>query len=566
MKRRFALKTFGRLALGSLFCASPSLTQAQTPLQIPSQIQPGRQLDRPASPTPTVEMDFTISTPQRAPAPGALTGLQVKITDILFEGNTVLGAAAFEDIVAPLRGQEIDSGRLLNVAEQVEGRYRDAGYILTRVFLPAQSVADGRYTLKVVEGFVSSVKVDGASQATEFIVRKQMAPVLAARPLALPELERALLLASDLPGVTASGVLRPGDEPGSSELVVSVVEKPFDVSASVNNRGSRFTGPWSMAGEVSTNNALGLAEQLALSVSATPEFKQQRYVAVRWTQPTPFDGLSIGADASYSNGQPGFTLSSLNAMTESQRVSLRAAYPVIRSRANTLNVEGSVAASKSTVKLQGQGFSRDDVRVLETRGTWINQGFLDGTTLLTAGVSRGLDILDATQAGRAPGGGGPGRAGVKPDFTKTTFGLRRVQPVIEGLSLSVDVTGQYAMDILFSSEQFAMGGSRVGRGYEPAQYVGDHGLAAASEVRYNVNTGDDFLTSVQPYGFFDAGRVWNKSAALGQPRSVTSTGTGVRFSFMEGVSASLEYARGLVAAPGQTAPPDKVYLEVSYRF
>lgn len=516
-----------------------------------------------------VDMDFTITAPQRAPAPGATSGLQIKIVDIKLTGNTAIPSSAFADLIGPMVNTSVDANALLGLAEQIEGRYRDAGYILTRVFMPAQAVTDGRFSLQVVEGFIKTVSVEGASPSTEYLVKQLMAPLLSTRPLALPALERALLLAGDLPGVSATGVLRPGEEVGSSELVVSVTERPFDFSISANNRGSRFTGPWSIVSEASVYNTLGLAEQLALSFSGTPELRQQRYLGLRYTQPTPFDGLVIGADASYSNGKPGFTLKALDAQTESQRISIRALYPLIRSRANTLNLESSVASSKSTVRLQGAGFSRDDVRVFEARGTYINQGFLDGTTLLTAALGQGLNVLDATQAGRLPGGGGgegPGRAGVKPDFTKTSFGLRRVQPVMEDLSLSIDVTGQYSMDVLFSSEQFSMGGSRVGRGYEPAQYVGDHGVAAATELRYNIAIDDDYLTSIQPYAFFDAGRVWNKSISLGVPHSVTSTGVGMRFSFTEGLSASIEYAAGLVVAPGQRAPPEKIYLEFSYRF
>ncbi len=514
-------------------------------------------------------MDFTITAPQRAPAPGASSGLQIKIVEIKLSGNTALPASNFADLIDPMVNSSVDANALLSLAEQIEGRYRDAGYILTRVFMPAQAVSDGRFTLQVVEGFIKNISVEGGSPSTAYLVKKLTAPLLNARPLALPALERALLLSTDLPGVSATGMLRPGEEVGSSELVVTVTERDFDVFASANNRGSRFTGPWTLSGEASAYNTLGLAEQMSLSVSGTPELRQQRYVGLRYTQPTPFDGLVVGADVSYSNGKPGFTLKALDAQTESQRISLRALYPIMRSRANTLNLEANVAASKSTVRLQGAGFSRDDVRVLETRGTYINQGFLDGTTLLTAALHQGLDILDATQAGRLPGSGGgegPGRAGVKPDFTKTSFGLRRIQPIVEDLSLSIDITGQYAMDILFSSEQFAMGGSRVGRGYEPAQYVGDHGVAAATELRYNIAIDDDYVTGVQPYSFFDVGRVWNKSISLGQPHSVTSTGAGFRVSFAEGFSASIEYAAGLVAAPGQRGPPNKIYLEFSYRF
>lgn len=541
----------------------PSLAQS-LPAQIPSQAVPGRPPDRPASApvTPSVELDFTLTAPQRTPGATASSGLIILISQVSLTGNTVFKIEDFEELTRDLVGRSVDANQLLVLAEGIETRYRDAGYILTRAFLPAQAVGDGRFTIQVVEGYISKAEVEGGGEARQAIVRSLIAPLVEKRPAYLPDLERALLLAGDVPGVTATGVLRPGEESGSSELLVQLAEKAMDAFVSLNNRGSRFTGPGTVVGDVTFYDSFGLGELISANVASTPQFRETRSVGLRWTQPTPWDGMTLSVEANYSNGRPGFTLREVEARTESYRYGVRASFPVVRARRENLTLDVAVATQKSSVNLLGQTFSRDDYRMLELRATWIDQGFLDGSTITTLGATQGLNLLGATQTGAAT----IGRQGANPGFTKFIGGVRRVQPLTDEFSLSVDLIAQYGFSTLFSAEQITFGGSRVGRGYEPAEYSGDAGVGIATELRWTASTGDDNIPFIQPYGFFDVGRVWNHPRSLGAPRSVTSAGGGTRFYLADGLTLQIEYAQGFVASPTNRERPRKLYTEFAIRF
>ncbi len=105
--------------------------------------------------------------------------------------------------------------RVYDIAAEMTAKYRDAGYVLSSVVVPAQAITDGRVSLTAVEGYLSSVAIEGDTGRRDGMLAKIQADLGAERPLRLATLERNLLLLNDLPGMTAQGVLqRSATEPG----------------------------------------------------------------------------------------------------------------------------------------------------------------------------------------------------------------------------------------------------------------------------------------------------------------------------------------------------------------
>src|SRR5262249_48715297 len=153
----------------------------------------------------------------------------------------------------PKLGQTVPLAELFAIARAIETRYRADGFILTRVVVPEQTVADGRFRLTVVEGYVGEILVQGELAELQPRIERILAKITARRPANIADIDRYLLLVNDLPGVSARGTLRSGNEPGSSQLVVDVAINAIDGYATVNNRGSRFAGPWSATFGVGLN-------------------------------------------------------------------------------------------------------------------------------------------------------------------------------------------------------------------------------------------------------------------------------------------------------------------------
>jgi hemolysin activation/secretion protein len=114
-----------------------------------------------------------------------------------------------------------------------------------------------------------------------------------------------------------------------------------------------------------------------------------------------------------------------------------------------------------------------------------------------------------------------------PDFRKIEASITRLQSVTDDLSLLLTGSGQLASSVLFSAEEFAYGGQSFGRAFDASEITGEHGIAALAELRYNACKNEPNLR-LQPYLFYDIGRVWNEDTAQTSRETGASTGFGVR--------------------------------------
>ena len=229
---------------------------AQIPGGLPGAVEPGR--DRPPLSVPAPpNFDFRIETPSRSSVPRAVDEIRFHLDDIQVMGAVTLSPDRFRPLYQALIGKDVSLSDILDVANAIEMEYRQNGYLLVRAFVPPQRVANGIFTINVVEGFIANVSVEGGDAKTRERIRTFLQPALDSKPLRLETIEQALLLANDLPGVAAGGLLRPSsDTPGASDLVVTVTQIPVTGGIAIDNRGSDFSGIWSVTGDLASQLAL----------------------------------------------------------------------------------------------------------------------------------------------------------------------------------------------------------------------------------------------------------------------------------------------------------------------
>jgi len=133
----------------------------------------------------------------------------------------------------------------------------------------------------------------------------------------------------------------------------------------------------------------------------------------------------------------------------------------------------------------------------------------------------------------------------------------------------VSLKGQYSNDALLSSEEFGVGGSNYGRGYDPSEIVGDKGIAGKVELQWSNPFQASLFDSYQVFGFYDAGRVWNKDATTADAKidSLASTGVGMRGTFLYGTNLEAFWALPLtqdVGSRGGETP--RVSVKVAHPF
>lgn len=469
---------------------------------------------------------------------GPSADIRFTLKSIELEGVSAIDESELEALYRGMVGTEISVARLFDLAGLMSAYYRNAGYILSRVTVPAQEVVDGTVRLVAVEGYIENVTLDGESGPAKRLLQRLGNKIKRSKPLRAKDLERYMLLANDIPGVTATAVLRASETPGATDLTIVLEHDKADAFLSLNNRGSRFNGPLQGQLSANVNSLVGNASRTGVRVIGSGQLSELQLYEASHMHILGSEGTTIELIGRYTRSRPGGSLSDLDIQSNSVFGQMILQHPVVRSRSGSLYVRGVVDIRNTETDILGEPFTEDRVRVVRAGATLDFVDRLNGINLLDVQVSRGLDVLNATQT-RTPF---QSRADAETDFVKVSASATRLQRVAPGVSILIDAAGQYTKDGLVASEEFAIGGNQFGRAFDPSEIAGDRAIAARTELRFDHTLDRGWLKNIQLYAFGDYGIVWNQSTNGYVSTDLGSVGGGLRLTLSDRISAYGELA------------------------
>jgi len=258
------------LLLAAALLGSSLAGTAQTlPSQLPSGAEPGRESPRPVMPQSKRAMP-QIEVPQSpaAAAPPGSRQARFVLSAVVIEGATSYPSEVLRGHYDTLLGQEVSVADVFDVANAIELRYRQDGFVTSRVLVPEQTVSDGRFRIRVIEGYVAEVVFQGDAGPAAAALERLMAGLTAQRPVSLAEVERRLLLANDLPGLLVKGSMESSPTAqGGSVLVVRTERRDRELSASLDNRATPYVGGRQLTAQGSWFDLGPRADRLALNRS-----------------------------------------------------------------------------------------------------------------------------------------------------------------------------------------------------------------------------------------------------------------------------------------------------------
>ena len=203
-----------------------------------------------------------------AAAPGAINpAAAAAVTDATIEGATAYQPANLQPYLADLIGPAVPISRVEAARTAIVNRYRADGYAYTAVNVRIHA---GHLRLIVTEGHIIDVKLDGRIGPAGEQVLRFLRRLTDIRPLTTAALERALLLASDVPGLTVRGIINPSaDDPGALTLVAQVTRQAVSGQISADNRAFRQTGPEELLAVADFNSFTSLGERTEVSIYHT---------------------------------------------------------------------------------------------------------------------------------------------------------------------------------------------------------------------------------------------------------------------------------------------------------
>lgn len=404
-----------------------------------------------------------------------------------FDHGSVVSEKQLQALVASYIGKSLDFPALDRLADRISRYYRDKGYTVARVYLPAQAIAHGVIRFTVIEGHFGAINLKNSSSIESAHLIQTITNNLCdvsngkdcvGKLITDKGLERSILLLKDMPGVTASVNLKPGAFVGTSELDVQVINtKSTLYSVGVDNFGSPSTGTIRVNASVDLNNLQRIGDQLTLGV-ATTTLTQTKTGSASYSQPIGYAGQRAGVAFSRNQYSLGAGFSATQSHGISNALSAYTSYPIIRSVNHSLYVRGSAEFGQglNNVDLLGSSFrSKSNVARLGLSGDAVDRS--GGYTVYGLALSEGHTATDDPSDSSASGAHSAGR------FAKLTYNLAHQRPFIGGLTLYGMANAQRASKNLPGTEQIGIGGPNSVRGYSP-EAGGSVGANGAVELRF----------------------------------------------------------------------------------
>ncbi|MCD6034858.1 MAG: hxuB 3 [Rickettsiales bacterium] len=540
--------------------AGEAYAQVIAPSVQPGQIQKRFQKPSPLKVAPELPMPV-----QGETAPSKeMQKVRFTLKGVTIKGAKTISDAELASFYKDRIGKETSLGDLQGVASAITAHYRNEGYILSRAYIPAQRIENGVVRIEIMEGRIGKVTVEGIPNDRRSLIQ-DYAEKMKRAPLSARDLERYLLLIDDLPGITARGILKPSaSERGAADLVVTIEEDKFEGAIGIDNRGTKYVGPFQTTAMAAFNSVLGLHERTTVRSVISSPTEELQYFDITHEETVGTEGTRVIGTFAYTHTKPGFILKPLEVEAENISAGLEVSHPFIRSRNQNLFGVVGYTYSDAEVRLLSTEFTEDRLHVINLGTSYDVKDRLDGVSRIEGRVHQGL--TDEGQGLRRS------RFNGESDFTKFTAEALRQQPIWRNIGVLTGVRGQYSLDPLLASQEFDLGGEEYARAYDPSEVTGDHGLALKIELNYGNYVGHKYFQSYQLYTYYDLGAVWNEDPLAGEPdkQSLASTGLGIRSNVTDAVSGYVELAFPLTHKVGTQGADDghdpRLFVGLTTRF
>lgn len=502
--------------------------------------------------------------PASRPAMTGPAGASFMVNGFKITGNTVLPESDLQSKLKVLVGKNLNLQQLREAADQISDYYRAKGYLIARAYIPKQEIRNGIVEMQIIEGRLDKVNLKSAgspivnpSVQVDFIGKAIPKNAV----ISEAELERALLLLSDTPGVSnVQSSLEPGSAVGTSDLNLTTTSGPrYFGSVDADNFGSRYAGSIRAGITAGVNSLTGYGDQLTFRGQTTgtnsmQQGSQTNYGRVAYQLPIGSDGFKLGAAYSVMRYQLGLNYQDTATNGTANTASLFGSYPFVRTR--NFNLYGQVGYDNLTMTNNSMGFQISNKIVNNgnvgvsgnSRDSYLGGGMNTFGATVTMGNlglenSNGYSSLDALTAQTAG------------SFQRYNLNFSRLQAVTNSMHFVINATAQLASKNLDSSQQFYLGGPTGVRAYPVGQGTGSQGALMQLELHQEIVNSSP-IGAISAYGFYDLGGVqlfkntwnnWNQpnprtGQSLSQNTTLQGAGLGVKATVNDRAYLNLTWA------------------------
>ncbi len=447
-------------------------------LRPPLQPEAGSGLNIPAPQTPPVVVsprtDADVNTQGQGPQQNPRT---IHVLGFRVLGSTQFGEAELAALLNDHVGRDLTFDQLQTLTVRLGEHYHRHGFEAATAYIPVQKVRAGIVDLAVNEGTVARISVDTPNPTDAATLRSYL-DLKTGTPLRLDTLGQHLLALSQLPGMQSRFTLSPGQEPGSTDVVLHAQRGEPSLIGQVELNNVALL-PWS-AGQVDAtlnwrHAGTLLGTGLTTRLTALGKNSLRSQVTVTHQSPKQRWGLDL-AYLDYTL-DPASTLMSLDFPNEVEhgRAVLAAA------DVSTTLIHRPEQISKFQARLEHRSYHNQFGFIVDTR-------YVDRFTL---GWHEQRYRLNAQQGFEAEITAG--QSGDVGAFTLLSSRWALAVSTGIGWQVHARAEAQWASQALPPSEQLRLGGPMAVRAYDSSDARVDTGFVTGTELRRVGQTVDGFI-------------------------------------------------------------------------
>ncbi len=502
----------------------------------------------------------------------AAPGISFVLNDVKITGSSLFEPKDFQAFYQNYIGKTVTSKEINEMVDKIESRYKERGFLTTDVYIPEQQITGGILEIRVAEGKLGKITVEG----TKWFTKKLVSKYIHAKQnelLNIKELQRDLLRLNQNPDLEVKTVLSAGSEPGTSDIILKVNDHfPYHIGGGADNQGTRLSGKYrgsvsARATNLTANNDFVFFNSVN-SADSSGQF-------VSYVFPIDTRGTKMAFDFSYFASKigrefrnfdiAGVTLNFIPHMTGEIYLS------------EDLQISADAGLNiKSVKKYTGPNVTTDDELRLpyyKMDITKMDSLFGGGQTtfspeiMFSAGHFLGSSNRGQPKASRASTDG---------YYFRYDHSLRRIQKMPWESYMLLRHQFQASSETLPSSEQFQLGGANSVRGYPEGDYLAD--IAATLNIDwifpmylipkdYKLPRSDTPLRQqIQPVIFMDlgGGYITQKMITERGYKYLMGLGGGMRINLYNKLNVRLEWAQAVGSPPTQNGGPSNFHISANF--
>ena len=492
---------------------------------------------------------------QGSTAPAGSEDIFFTLRNLRLTGGTLFDAEILTSLNMPQTGTRISVADIYLYADAITRYYREQGYALSFAVVPAQEISTGDVRLEIVEGTITDLRIRETrlSDLARRHILDAFASLASKGVTKTDDLERFLLSVNEYPGISARGVIAPGDATGTAALILEVDQRTQQASLGYQNYLSESLGRDVFLADVALLGQWTGRDEARLSVRQAPDPKTYRSVSFDYSTYIDDSDLQLFIRTSESHTKPEKgTLADLDFSSHAYSKQIGMRYPLILQRRHSLTVGGSVNMADSASYNGTTPSSQDKTRNINVYADYEIDLPSGASHLFRVELERGLTFFQARANSRQ---------GADLNHSIVRLSERYRQPLLPLEKGQLDATLRlFAQASLsdrpvFSNAECTFGGRGFGIGLDAGTLAGEHCFVGSLQLSWqraltNISFLPDSVFTL--FGRFDAGSAkqgGTLTAGERRQQEAMSAAIGAQFVLDSGMTVNLEQATQLKNEP-----------------